>query len=284
MANDAQNYQALAYELPEIWEDAWFTEADHERLRCSVQLVPALARTLLDVGCGNGLFLRALAADRTRTFDRLAGLDRSEAALAHLPTEKYAAPIDALPFSAREFEIVTCMEVLEHLSVDSYPRALDELSRVAGQHLLITVPYRQDLEASLSKCPQCHARFNPDFHVRSFDEDVLRDLFATRGFQQVSCTRLGETVLYLDQVIRQRLNALRQPRQVLSPYGICPVCGFHDAALLRAALERRRAEAAVATAPPQPSRLRRLLAPMIPVQRRYRWACALYRRSTRSGP
>jgi SAM-dependent methyltransferase len=273
---DAADYQAIAYELPEIWEDAWFGDDDRERVRHVVTLLPPEATSLLDAGCGNGLFLRALAAASGGRFTRIAGADRSAAALAHVAGEKHLAPIDALPFGDREFDVVTCMEVLEHLPVDAFPRGLAELSRVASKYLLVTVPYKQDLEASLSRCPSCLARFNPDFHVRSFDEGVLNDLFAAHGFAQTQLRYLGRSDVRLHHAVAARLRAMRQPSPTFPAYAVCPVCGYRQVERLQAELESRRQAAA---AKPRPSSgVRKLIGAVMPATTRYRWACALYER------
>jgi SAM-dependent methyltransferase len=274
MVPETTDYQANAYELPEIWHDEWFGPDDWTRVTSVAALVPADARTLLDAGCGNGLFLRALQQGE-RKFDRLAGADRSRAALAHVTVEHVASPIDRMPFRDGEFDVVTSLEVIEHLPVDVYPLALAELARIARKYVVVSVPYREDLEEKLSTCPSCRARVNVDYHVRTFDDGVLRQLLDPHGFRNLSVTHLGETIVYRDQWLRERLRSWRTGPSFPS-YAICPVCGYHDAARLRAELADRRA--ALAVPPPPMSPLRRLLSPLLPAMRFHRWACAVYSR------
>lgn len=273
--------QTAAYELPEIWQDEWFGEDDRERVRRVAALIPPDVESLLDAGCGNGLFLRAVASG-ARPYLRLAGVDRSEAALRHLPTEKQVGSLDALPCRDREFDAVTCMEVLEHLPVDVYPRALAELARVARRYVVISVPYKEDLEAGLTTCPTCCTRFSADYHVRRFDERTMQPLFDGHGFRQVSVNYLGETTVFADQAIRQWLRAVANPPAPYPPYAVCPVCGYHAADQLREELARRTRGHQGPVTRGEASPLRSLLSPILPKRTRYRWICAVYERDQAS--
>jgi hypothetical protein len=53
------------------------------------------------------------------------------------------ASIEALPFDDDSFDVVSCMEVLEHLPDEIYEQGLAELRRVCRGQLLMTVPYRE---------------------------------------------------------------------------------------------------------------------------------------------
>jgi ubiquinone/menaquinone biosynthesis C-methylase UbiE len=163
-------FEQLAYEFHEIWDKAWSPAEDHERIRKLAELVPRSTKSLLDLGCGNGFFLNYLQAEHAQHYSRLTGIDRSNAAPAHVKTEKRQASIDALPFSDAEFDTVTCHEVLEHLPLPVYAKAISEIARVAKCFIVTCEPYKQNLAASLSKCPSRLARFNADFHVRRYDE------------------------------------------------------------------------------------------------------------------
>lgn len=127
--------ESQAYEIDGIWDSEFMTAADHERIATTIQLLPSDISTLLDVGCGNGLFLNQLAT-QTRHFDRLCGVDRSQSALHQVRTETRTAPADQLPFLDAEFDIVTCLEVIEHLSLEVYSPTLAELARVAKKYIV----------------------------------------------------------------------------------------------------------------------------------------------------
>jgi 2-polyprenyl-3-methyl-5-hydroxy-6-metoxy-1,4-benzoquinol methylase len=106
-------------------------------------LARAGPRSLLDVGCGEGVLVHrwALAMpDR-----RVVGIDLEEDSIQAGWAERQAAnleyrtmPADDLPFATGEFDLATAIEVLEH--VPDPERTLAEMARCAERHLLVSVP------------------------------------------------------------------------------------------------------------------------------------------------
>lgn len=98
------------------------------------------AHHILDAGCGEGFAMRDVLG---RSNSRVVGLDGDVAAarVAYSlnPSKQFAAGnLLALPFPDNSFDLVVCMEVLEHLA---QPRAgLAELCRVSATWLLLSVP------------------------------------------------------------------------------------------------------------------------------------------------
>jgi ubiquinone/menaquinone biosynthesis C-methylase UbiE len=106
-------------------------------------LAAAAPRSLLDVGCGEGVLTQRLA---TRLAPgRVVGIDlddprlRAEWARRGAPNLEYRAlAAGDLPFADGEFDAATAIEVLEH--VPDPDRTLAEMARVARTHLLVSVP------------------------------------------------------------------------------------------------------------------------------------------------
>lgn len=100
--------------------------------------------SVLDVGCGEGV-LTARWAQRLGS-GRVLGIDLKDPKLeAEWETRRRenlefrAMPSETLPFEADEFDLVAAIEVLEH--VPDPERTLAEMTRVAGAHLLVSVPH-----------------------------------------------------------------------------------------------------------------------------------------------
>jgi ubiquinone/menaquinone biosynthesis C-methylase UbiE len=99
-------------------------------------------RRILEVGCGEGIVLATLAARLPGS--RLDGLELDEPALKAARKRCPGATLVrgdacALPFGDQSFDLVVCLEVLEHLPEPA--RALRELRRVARAGCLLSVPH-----------------------------------------------------------------------------------------------------------------------------------------------
>lgn len=134
---------------------------------------------LLDVGVGLGRLLERFPQCERYGIDiSLPYLHRT----ANLGIRVGAARVEDIPYPDASFEVLLCTDVLEHVLDPNL--ACREMLRVLrpGGHLVIRVPYREDLSGYL----------RPDFpyqfaHLRNFDEHALR-LLATRI---MSCTVEG---------------------------------------------------------------------------------------------
>jgi len=105
-------------------------------------LPPASSLDILDVGCGTGINLGILAK-----FGRVVGLDSSKEALQFARKRGFTnlrqGRAEKLPFANKFFDLVTALDVIEHIADDL--RALQEFHRVLTDDglLLITAPAYQ---------------------------------------------------------------------------------------------------------------------------------------------
>ena len=220
-----KDYKEEYYEQSILW-DCNFLEipAEKERLEKIIKIIPSDVQTILDVGCGNGVFVNTLTDILPGRFDRIVGVDSSKEALKFVKVEKYGANISSLPFTNKSYDLLTSLEVLEHLSQEDFKKGILELQRVAKKYIIITVPNEEDLEHSLVICPECNCWFNPSFHVRSFDSSVLNNMF--NNYKLINIKEIGPVIEY--RLYPSLLYSFyRNWRKMLPPKtSICPQCGF----------------------------------------------------------
>jgi SAM-dependent methyltransferase len=270
-----QGHIAEFYEQPALWSKD-LCDDPHERTRIAgaISVIPGDVRTVLDLGCGNGAFLNMLLECHPGRFERVIGLDASREALRHVKAEAIQGSVAELPFEDESFDLVTCMETLEHLSQLDFQRAVGELQRVSRKYILLTVPNGEDLTKQLVMCPECRCCFNPYFHVRSLDEIRLRELLAM--FRPLKIESIGprrRERTYSALVHGLRLMAGRCPLPATS---ICPQCGFQQGVESdHAAMNRTRTLTVFNHAL---HAVKFLIGVFSPIQDRSTWLLALYER------
>jgi SAM-dependent methyltransferase len=137
-------------------------------------------KSLLDVGCGNGEFLREV--NRVIPEVSLAGADISQAVIKQNRTrmpdmEFLTLDLDnaSLP---KKFDVVVCMEVVEHCA--DYRKAIKRLAEMTDKRLFITVP--------------CGPLFEIDRrvgHTRHFTAEEIENALKDSGFKDIKIQRWG---------------------------------------------------------------------------------------------
>ncbi len=98
-------------------------------------------KTILDVGCGEGFTLNRLR--KSNIGKDLIGVDTLKTAI-ELGKKQFPnldlreGSAYKLPFKDNSFDMVLCLEVLEHL--DNPAKALSEIARVSKKYAIISVP------------------------------------------------------------------------------------------------------------------------------------------------
>lgn len=117
------------------------------RHRAALELIPQGTQILLDVGCGDGLFLSLLKEKGIVA----KGIDISEEGIAKARTKGLdVAVYDAdgpIPFPDSTFDVVTLLDVLEHLYVPG--ALLSEAARVSKRWVVVGVPNFSSIAARL---------------------------------------------------------------------------------------------------------------------------------------
>jgi SAM-dependent methyltransferase len=139
------------------------------------------ARSLCEIGCGTGFFLRGLADAKPEL--RLSGIDIHPRALAYarerLPRAAWiAADASALPLRPG-FDVLCALDVLEHIADDE--SALREMGRalLPGGGFLLTVPHHPGLWSPTD------VKFG---HLRRYTRGGVLRLFRAAGFEVLMMT------------------------------------------------------------------------------------------------
>jgi 2-polyprenyl-3-methyl-5-hydroxy-6-metoxy-1,4-benzoquinol methylase len=142
----------------------------------------------LDAGCGEGETLARLGClPRGHT----AAIDLSERAVRHTASripwaDAAVASVVELPFEDESFDLVLCLEVLEHLSDPG--AALDELARVSRGDVVVSTPHEPWFRlGSLLRGKYVRGLGNHPEHVNHWNRRSLPALLATR-FEEVTLT------------------------------------------------------------------------------------------------
>jgi 2-polyprenyl-3-methyl-5-hydroxy-6-metoxy-1,4-benzoquinol methylase len=108
-------------------------------------LVRADPRSLLDVGCGEGVLVQQWA-ERLGESTRVVGIDLEEESIQAGWAERSAPNLEYrvmeaenLPFATNEFDVASAIEVLEHVPDPGH--TVSEMARCAERHLLVSVPH-----------------------------------------------------------------------------------------------------------------------------------------------
>lgn len=95
-----------------------------------------------------------------------------------------------LPYDNGTFNVVICLETIEHVLPQHMNALLSELRRCISPEtgrLFFTTPNSEDLKKSEVFCTECGCVFHPRQHLRSFTAESLAAMMAEHGFRTVYC-------------------------------------------------------------------------------------------------
>lgn len=148
------------------WEN--FTDAE-ENIKHISKMIPADVKTIIDIGCGNGLITNALSE-----YYSILGVDRSSRALEFVKTGKMQSDCDNIKVADRSFDLVLSSELLEHLPEETFIKTIAEFSRIAKSYILISVPNEESINKGLICCPKCKYVYHRNLHMRSFTDHSIK--------------------------------------------------------------------------------------------------------------
>ena len=160
----------------------WLLGRFHWRI---LELVKSIgAQRILDVGCGEGFTMRELGQAGVQV--TMVGVDFSLPALAWNQAHGMArsplgvADVHHLPFPDNSFDLVLCLEVLEH--VPDSAAGLRELLRVSRDYVLVSVPHEPFFRgANLLRGKHLRALGNDPEHLHNYSGRAFHRLVAAQA-------------------------------------------------------------------------------------------------------
>ncbi len=189
----------------------WGSRPHHLRQYFSHQVghgvVALLAKTgrlsgdVLDYGCGPGFLIDHLLGSRTRNL-RVHGADTSTHAVRDVNARLQGQPgfqgvtqLDGFPspFEADRFDVVTCIETLEHLDDATLHHVTADIHRLLrpGGIAIFTTPFAEQLEQNMVYCPFCDSEFHRVQHMRSLTAESMSGLLRQQGYAVLFCDNLN---------------------------------------------------------------------------------------------
>lgn len=134
--------------------------------------------TLLDIGCGNGLYGLHCADKKSFEVTQLDICDRRNPAAKHLPFIKANAETYSLPDNF--FDNVIALDIIEHLDHDQVILEKLYCSMKPGGRLFISVPNEDN--SPLEPLQLAHIHYTDKTHRREYSHKFLAGIIESTGF------------------------------------------------------------------------------------------------------
>ncbi|MGI8904044.1 MAG: class I SAM-dependent methyltransferase [Solirubrobacteraceae bacterium] len=174
-------------------ERHWWYRGRRRIIRAELdRLAPAAGARVLDAGCGSGRTLAQL-----ETYGEVCGIelndDAAAVARARGHGEVRVGRLESLPWPDGTFDLITCLDVIEHTPEDR--TTLRELRRVCrpGGRLLLTVPAYQFLWS---------AHDEANHHYRRYSHGTLGRACADTGWHLKRMTSFNSLLLPVAATVR----------------------------------------------------------------------------------
>jgi len=196
---EAREYEVMYHAEDHHW---WYLgmAAIIRELICQ-RIKPTCPLRILDAGCGTGKTLKSILAD----YGSVTGFDISRLALEFCQKRSLRrlaqASVEAIPFPARCFDLVTCLDVLYEQAVRSDRQALAEFARVLtpGGYVLLRLPAYDWLRGQHDRIVHTQQRYTKGQVIRLLSGSGFRVHLASYAnmtlFLPILVKRLGERLV-----------------------------------------------------------------------------------------
>jgi SAM-dependent methyltransferase len=185
----------------EGWESGWDDmklygpTARHTR-RFIFKMLQGLAfDSLLDAGCGTGVLLQKIHSKYPQA--RLTGFEYSPEGLnfarKRLPNSEFMTVDLSKQSLGRKFDLITCIDVLEHISDDQ--AALRNLLDMTAKYLILSVPLGPLFKVEAERLG----------HVHGYSRKELEDKIQKAGFEIVRTIQWGFPFYNLHRRLANRM-------------------------------------------------------------------------------
>jgi SAM-dependent methyltransferase len=183
----------------EVYQDLYFTKLVGKNIVHFLKYVTPLEGRILDYGCGMGYLSEQLldvgipveGLDVSRN-----SVDAVNEKFKHNPQWGGTKLLegDQLPYPDDTFDLIICVEVLEHLPREKLHFLLSEFNRIMKPltgKLFITTPFNENILMRSSYCPECNHIFHPVQHLNSFNIGSMSNLLESEKFSTELCNTVN---------------------------------------------------------------------------------------------
>lgn len=141
-------------------------------------------RSVLEIGCGTGGFLRYVRTERpsVRVYGCDLGADAVEICRKN-EIEAFHSAAESLDYGAHDFDVIVLYEVIEHLvNPDDVLAAIRKNAR-PGTHLVMSTPNNDGFDFKM--LGKAYRGYMPPGHLNLFSKKSMRALLERLGFSQI---------------------------------------------------------------------------------------------------